>query len=89
MMGPGANLNYSTAAAYQQMLTMAGYTAAQQAALNPTRNPYTPATFAGYYLVYLLNYIIKRESVRYTNLNFHFLPIFYGTYIEIPNKLRH
>ena len=47
MMGPGANLNYSTAAAYQQMLTMAGYTAAQQAALNPTRNPYTPATFAG------------------------------------------
>jgi len=50
MMGPGGNINYSTAAAYQQMLSLgiaAGYTA-QQAALSQTRNPYTQQTaFAG------------------------------------------
>ena len=43
---PGGNMNY-TAAAYQQMLTMAGYSAAaQQAALSQTRNPF-PGGFPG------------------------------------------
>ena len=50
MMGPGGNMNNYTAAAYQQMLSLAGYTA-QQAALSNTRNPYTqPAAFPGRYI---------------------------------------
>jgi len=46
---PGGNLNYNTAAAYQQMLNLAsvGYTAQAQAALSQNRNPYTPASFPG------------------------------------------
>jgi hypothetical protein len=47
MMGGGGNpLNYT--AAYQQMLSLAGFTAAQQA-VNQSRNPYaqTAAAFAG------------------------------------------
>ncbi len=41
---PGGNMSY-TAAAYQQMLSLAGYTAAQQAALsaNATRSPFQPS----------------------------------------------
>ena len=47
MMGAGGNpLNYT--AAYQQMLSLAGYSAVQQAALNPGRNPYAQtAAFSG------------------------------------------
>jgi len=49
---PGGNMSY-TAAAYQQMLSLAGYTAAQQAALsaNATRSPFQPSfpgTAAGF-----------------------------------------
>lgn len=53
MMGSGGNpLNYT--AAYQQMLSLAGYTAVQQAAMNQGRNPYTQAAaFPGLLIIFV------------------------------------